>query len=340
MPKAFLDVIAEAVHAMRDVGLVDRDHLETGLAAALKTADHKPNWVEKLLKLIGLHRPYLPKLPQLFVDLVKSPDGLSRTEIKTRLQALLPRDTAKQAVGQYLRATGYSPYGFPVRALDAGSYSRLVSGFAYRFAYGEASAIQSDEMHKAYEYQGWYKLLVRAKGADWTRVHLLYVDQVDHYRIECLELYPSGDRVTARMGLLVPAHDQITALLTDQYDESSVRQILSASIADWETSGRDIDLSLEARPANQANIVQTKNLSHMELVFSTDRVKGRYLAGSEAGDVAGYRLTLDQLTAHLLTTLQQFPKDRAGDRLSDHELRIFDEMGLFGLKPEPVKAPD
>ncbi|HCR93544.1 MAG TPA: hypothetical protein DIV98_01230, partial [Oceanicaulis sp.] len=104
-------------------------------------------------------------------------------------------------------------------------------------------------------------------------------------------------------------------------------------------SDRRVDLDVEARPSNQMDIVQSRNLAHLELVFTADRLKGRYLTGEEAGRVAGYRLTQDELKADLFQSLREFPKDKASDRLSERELRIFDEMGLFSLKSPKGEAP-
>lgn len=339
MSKSLLDTAVDAVLAMREVGFLDRAALENGLSAALQTADHKPSWFEKLRKVFGLHRPYARNLPEQIAEFIRTPDTLTRAEIRAGLEALLSRETVRQTVGRYLRQAGYAEYGFPIRELSAPAFSRVLSGFAYRFAYGEAAAVRSDEMTKAYEYRGCYKMMVRAQGADWTRVHLLFVFDVGHHRIECLEVFPVGDGLTARAGFLVPAHDGITAILSDQYDESMARETLSQFIGDWEASDRRVDLDVEARPSNQMDIVQSRNLAHLELVFTADRLKGRYLTGEEAGRVAGYRLPQDELKADVFQSLREFPKDKASDRLSERELRIFDEMGLFSLKSPKGEAP-
>lgn len=340
MSKSLLDTAVDAVLAIREVGYVDRTSLVAGLHAALKVADHKPSWSEKLRACVGLHRPYAPKLPEQIADFIRSPGRLSRPEVRSGLEALLTRETVRQCVGRYLRQAGYAEYGFPVREMSAPAFTRLLSGFVHRFAYGDAAAVRSDEMTKAYEYRGCYKMMVRARGADWTRVHLLFVFDVGHHRIECLELFPVGDGLTARAGLMVPAHDGITAILSDQYDEAMARETLSQFIGDWEASDRRVDIDVEARPSNQVDIVQSKNLAHLELVFTTDRLKGRYLSGEEAGRVAGYRLSQDELKASVFQSLREFPKDKASDRLSERELRIFDEMmGLFSLKPPAFESP-
>ena len=108
MSKSLLDTAVDAVLAMREVGFLDRAALENGLSAALQTADHKPSWFEKLRKVFGLHRPYARNLPGQIAEFIRTPDTLTRAEIRAGLEALLSRETVRQTVGRYLRQAGYA----------------------------------------------------------------------------------------------------------------------------------------------------------------------------------------------------------------------------------------
>lgn len=315
--------MTDAIMMMRRVGLHDREHIIRKLSDALSSTSHKRTFWD----IIRFRPAYKKTLPEQIADLVKTETTLSEDEVRARLDSLSMRESVQKAVLNSLRLSGYALHGFPVSDYEAEGFQSLVAASLYRFAYGVSRNLEPEEHWKADEFQGCYKLFLRAHDSEWVREHLLVFFPVQNNRIEVIELYPTDEGITARSGVIIPSHERHTALMSDQYDEGWMRDMLNTEVAGWDECSSPVLIADRDRPSSQSRLLQSQNLSHLELVFSNDSVRGRYLIANEAGFLAGARLKAEELNCSAIDSLRSYSKDSLADQLSDQERRIVDQLG-------------
>lgn len=280
--------IASTIATVSKLKFVDVDWVINGISQHLRTFRFQRSWLQKLLGLRGYPR----SIPEKIGHILSGAHSLTLSQITDKVVRLRLQPRHARAVVLYLQSSRLRDLGFPLYEIS--DVAGLFSASLYRFAYGSSDRLEPEEVWRAWDFQGAYRIFLRRTGSDnyESRILALWLNNSPQ-AIMALEISRAiNNQLRVRVGPAAPAFDFQTILLSDQFDNTLASTVLEDHYDPAIAAADKIDLGSAYRASDDLSLLQSQSLQ----VYALRNEAAGLIAGTfhwkgEVGTVVGRKIS-------------------------------------------------
>ncbi|MGY6628997.1 MAG: hypothetical protein ACXIVL_10790 [Oceanicaulis sp.] len=324
-----LDELAERLHAIRKVGILDAGwiagEIEREVSTALEraAASQKPrgalSWLGRFVPSFVMPAPNYNAHAKRYANAIKALlrdrknlDDFTAFQKRLRKEtSIIPQFTG---LSKAVESNWLHILDLPIDALAPGSFDMLLTASFYRFAYGKKNqSVDYFSVDRTLDTVGVYLTFHRHNSKLFERRVLAYdlirsSSGLENF-IQVVELSRQHGRLIVRAGVAVPNLGHQAFILSGTDNVAKCRELLIKLAGAQGDALDEVDESAGATP-------QTNDQSH-RLGFLTLRTRspgeiiGSFLDGEMHGELIGRRLAAGTLTSQLIATIGLTSEDPA-----------------------------